>query len=114
MFDFRYHALSLVAVLVAIVIGLLLGVAIGDAGLVSGAEENLRSNLRGDVRAARAESAGLRDELARRDRYEEQTLAPLVAGRLEQRRVALLFVGGRSDAVFRGVRDAIEPSGGEL
>ena len=63
MFDFRYHALSLAAVLVALVIGVLLGVAIGDAGLVSGAEQDLRSGLRQDVREAQAESAGLRERL---------------------------------------------------
>jgi ABC-type proline/glycine betaine transport system permease subunit len=34
MFDFRYHALSLVAVFMALVIGILLGIAIGDKGLV--------------------------------------------------------------------------------
>jgi hypothetical protein len=114
LFDFRYHALSLAAVFVALVIGLLLGVAIGDAGLVSGAEENLRTNLRGDVREARAQASDLRDQLAQRQRYEEQTFGTLVGNRLENRRIALIFVGGRSDAVFRGVRDALEPSGGEL
>jgi hypothetical protein len=35
MLNFRYHALSLVAVFLSLVIGLLLGVAIGDKGLVS-------------------------------------------------------------------------------
>src|SRR5688572_13469851 len=114
MFDFRYHALSLAAVLVALVIGLLLGVAIGDAGLVSSAEQNLRSDLRGDVREAQAEAADLREQLALRQRYDEQTFGPLVGGRLENRRIALVFVGGRSDGIFRGVRDALIPSGGEL
>src|SRR5215212_2988656 len=114
MFDFRYHALSLTATLVALVIGVLLGVAIGDAGLVSGAERDLRSGLRGDVRDAQAEAAALRRELASRDRYEEQTYRALVGGRLENRRIALIFVGGRSEGVFRGVTAALEPSGGQL
>ena len=43
-FDFRYHALSLVAVFVALVLGLLLGVAIGDKGLVSSAENNMQAS----------------------------------------------------------------------
>jgi hypothetical protein len=114
MFDFRYHALSLAAVLVALVIGLLLGVAVGDAGLVSSAEKDLRSGLRGDVRKAQAESAGLREELGRRDAYEQQTFRALVGGRLENRRIAMLFVGGRGDAAFRGVGEALDPSGGDL
>ena len=114
MFDFRYHALSLAAVLVALVIGLLLGVAIGDAGLVSGAEQNLREDLREDVREARADAAELRDDLARSQRYEQQTFRTLVGRQLENRRVALVFIGGRDHRVFSGVRDALAPSGGEL
>jgi hypothetical protein len=114
MFDFRYHALSLTAVLVALVIGVLLGVAIGDAGLVSGAEQDLRSGLREDVREAQAEAAGLRDRLAEGQRYEEQTFPALVGGRLENRRIAMIFVGGRAEGVFRGVSSALAPSGGEL
>ena len=51
MFDARYHALSLAAVLVALVLGLLLGVAIGDAGLVSSAEREIRADLRSAVAA---------------------------------------------------------------
>ena len=60
MFDFRYHALSLVAVFLALVVGLLLGVAIGDQGLVSSAERDIRNSLRADVRDARAEADRLR------------------------------------------------------
>lgn len=114
MFDFRYHALSLVAVLVALVVGLLLGVAIGDQGLVSSAERGLRDDLRGDVRDAQLESTGLREELERRQRYEELTLPRLVGDQLDSRRVDLLFVGERSEAVFDSVRDAVEAGGGEL
>jgi hypothetical protein len=114
MFDFRYHALTLVAVFVALVIGLLLGVAIGDQGLVSGAETNLRQSLRADVTSARAEASRLRDEVAVQRAYEEQSFGALVAGHLDNRRVALVFVGGRDDRVFRGVRDAVVAAGGEL
>ena len=57
MFDFRYHAVSLVAVLVALVVGVLLGVAIGDAGLVSSAEKSVRASLHADVNRARDEPA---------------------------------------------------------
>src|SRR3977135_3002202 len=49
MFDFRYHALSLVAVFMALVIGILLGIAIGDKGLVSGTRKDLINSLRRDV-----------------------------------------------------------------
>lgn len=114
MFDFRYHALSLVAVFVALIVGLLLGVAIGDQGLVSSAEQNLRDDLRDDVRAAQSESADLREELERRRRYEELTLPGLVGDRLDSRRVDLIFIGERSESVFDDVRQAVEAAGGEL
>jgi len=71
MFDFRYHALSLVAVFLALMIGLLLGVAIGDRGLVSGAERNLRGSLRADVRRSRAQSADLRSQLIEQRRVQQ-------------------------------------------
>jgi len=50
--DFRYHALSLVAVFLALGIGIVLGVTIGDS-LVSDADQNLRDSLRDDVTGAR-------------------------------------------------------------
>lgn len=114
MFDFRYHALSLVAVFVALAIGLLLGIAVGDQNLVSNAEQKLRAGLRGNLQDARGDAAELRKELLQRRRYESQTFRPLVDGTLTRRRILVLFLDERSDAVFRNVRDAIAPSGGEL
>ena len=53
MLDFRYHALSLVAVFLALAIGIVLGVTVGGS-LVSDAERSLRGNLRADVENALA------------------------------------------------------------
>lgn len=114
MFDFRYHALSLVAVFVALTVGLLLGVAIGDEGLVSSAEQNLRADLRGDVREARARVEAVEAELTRRQRYEEQTLGRLVAERLDGRRVSVVFLDERSEAIFDRVDEAVRRAGGEV
>lgn len=114
MFDYRYHALSLAAVLLALVIGLLLGVAIGDKGLASQAQENLRADLRAEVGRARDESDDLRDALERRADYEEQTLPLLVGGRLEDRRIALVLLGESSPRTFEFVRDVVTQAGGEM
>lgn len=114
MFDFRYHALSLVAVLVALIVGLLLGVAIGDAGLVSSAEKSLRDDLRRDVSAARDDARAAREERDAAEDYAERSYPLLVAGRLEGERVGLLFLGTPSDAIARQVRAALEPAGAEL
>ena len=114
MFDFRYHALSLVAVIVALLLGLLLGVAIGDKGLVSSAESGLRNSLRHDLDKAQARAQSLQGQLAQRDSYEQATFGTLVADQLLGRHFDLLFVGGRSETVFQSVGKALAPSGGNL
>ena len=114
MFDFRYHALSLVAVFLALMIGLLLGVAIGDKGLVSSAEHNLRASLRSDVRAAQAESANLRMQLADQKRFQDAVYPLLVQGRLSGQRIGLVGMGGLPDGTIREVRDALQGTGGQF
>ena len=114
MFDVRYHALSLVAVLVALVVGLMLGVALGDAGLVSGAEKSLRKTLRGDVRQAQRERDDARDQVAAGLRYQRESYPLLVNRRLTDRSVGLLFLGKPSAALAGDVRDALRGSGGTL
>jgi Copper transport outer membrane protein, MctB len=114
MFDFRYHALSLVAVFLALMIGLLLGVAIGDQGLVSSAERNVRDSLRRDVRKANARSADLRQELAERRRLEEAIYPLLVEDRLAGRRIGLIGLGDLPNSIIRSVGDSLEGTGGRL
>jgi hypothetical protein len=114
MFDFRYHALSLVAVFFALAIGLLLGVAIGDEGLVSSAESSLRDRLQQQVRDARAQTRSVEAELERRERYESETFGALVGDRLQGRRIAVVIVGASDGETFGHVREALEPSGARL
>lgn len=114
MFDFRYHALSLVAVFLALTVGLLLGVAIGDAELVSSAKEDIEESLRGEVRDAQQEADDLRGELREHQRFEEEAYRPLVAGRLEGLRVGLIALGGLSDRTARRVGDALDGTGARL
>jgi len=113
-FDFRYHALSLVAVFVALLVGLLLGVAIGDEGLVSSAERSLRSNLRADVRDANRRADDLRDQVGEGQRYASESYGPLVADRLNGQRVSLLFLGAGSNAIADDVRDALTGTGARV
>ena len=118
MFSFRYHAISLVAVLIALAVGVLLGVAIGDAGLVSSAEQNLRADLREDVGRAEDRAEDLESRLAEQrrqaSRYAEASYPLLVAGRLDDVRVGLLFLGSPSREIRDDVAAAIEPAGGRL
>jgi hypothetical protein len=113
MFDFRYHALSLVAVFIALVVGLLLGVAIGDKELVSGARQDLRDSLRADVREADQE----RDEAKAREREQEEfadaAYPILTGGQLPGARIGLVLLGD-DDGAPDIVRDALEPTGADL
>lgn len=115
MFDFRYHALSLVAVFLALAVGLLLGVAIGDKGLVSGAENDLRSSLRHDVVQARADADDARHALTDRQEIEAKDFYPImVADRLSGMRVGVIAFGSVPDSYVDDVRSALDPTGGRL
>src|SRR4051812_16445262 len=114
MFDFRYHALSLVAVFLALSIGLLLGVAIGDQGLVSSAERDIRSSLRRDVRDARNESDRLRADLNDEKQLQDRLYPLMAGGRLPGGRVGIIAFGSVPDNIVRNVRDGLAPTGGTL
>ncbi|MBS1870893.1 MAG: copper transporter [Actinobacteria bacterium] len=114
MLNFRYHALSLVAVFLSLAIGLLLGVAIGDKGLVSSAEQDVRKSLRADVREAQAERDDARARLQQRQQFEQEAYPGLVGGRLTGRRIALIELGGPSDRMWNLTKDALQNSGARL
>jgi hypothetical protein len=114
MLNFRYHALSLVAVFLALVVGLLLGVAIGDKGLVSSAEKDVRASLRHDVRNAQDERDAALETVRERDRFEQEAYPALVAGRITGMRLALIELGGGSDRMWDLTRDALQGSGAKL
>ena len=113
MLDFRYHALSLVAVFLALAIGIVLGVTIGDS-LLSDAERSLRGDLRANVTDARADAAKARSELGGRDRMLDQLYPEMVKDKLNGERVALVSWGPLPNNVESGVRDAIHEAGGRL
>jgi hypothetical protein len=112
-FDFRYHALSLIAVLVALVLGLLLGVAIGDKGLVSSAENSIKESLRKDVRAEQKKVASLNDELTAKDKFEQEVYPLLVDGQLQDRKIGVVFLGEASEEINNEVENALAKSGGK-
>jgi hypothetical protein len=110
-FDFRYHALSLVAVFIALAVGLVLGVTIGDKGVLTSARRELSANL---VARARDRAATLGNELSVRREFEQETYPALVADRLLGERFGLVFLGGSSDTIARQVSAALVGTGGSL
>jgi copper transport outer membrane protein MctB len=111
--DFRYHALSLVAVFLALGIGIVLGVTVGDS-LVSRADQNLRDSLRDDVTEARQEA---RDEQAlgsRRDEVIDEASREVVDGRLRGISVGVIAIGDLPGSIADSIEEAIDTSGGDL
>src|SRR3954451_7641923 len=113
MLDFRYHALSLVAVFLALAIGIVLGVTIGDS-LVSDAERSLRGNLRADVEKAHGDAAEALAQLGGRDRMLDQLYPGMVNSRLSGERVAVVSWGPLPNNVESGIRDAVSKGGGRV
>jgi hypothetical protein len=114
MIDFRYHALSLAAVLLALAVGVLIGVAIGDSNLVSSAKSGIVRELRAEVSSAQAGASKLEEGLAQ-ERALSGDLYPLaVHGLLAGRAIGLVFLGGPSEADDDLAREAITRAGGEL
>ncbi len=112
MFDFRYHALSLTAVIVALVLGVLLGVAIGDRGLVSSGEKAIRNDLRGDVAAANHHASDLQGKLNDRKDVLDGVSSLLVDGQLAGRSVGVIFLGPKSNTDNGLIAKALKASGG--
>lgn len=114
MFDFRYHALSLAAVLFALALGVLLGVAIGDTNLVSSAKNGVVHNLEAEVRQVRSEAGRLHGRLTSEEAFAAGLYPLAVHELLAGRTVGLVFLGGASDQVNALVREAVAQAGGDV
>src|SRR3954454_22426663 len=111
MFDFRYHALSLVAVFLALAIGILLGATIGNS-LVSDADKGIRSSLHQDVINARNSASQAQGQLSQRDKIISSSLPMLVQGELSGQRIAIVATGSLPSSIESEVRQTVETAGG--
>jgi Copper transport outer membrane protein, MctB len=114
MLDYRYHALSLAAVLLALAVGVVIGVAIGDSSLVSSAKSGIVHQLRSEVDAAKRENRALHAQLDGEEAFVDNLYPIAVRGLLAGRSVGLVFLGGSSDRVDGLVREAVTRAGGTL
>ncbi|MDX6397923.1 MAG: hypothetical protein QOJ43_1331 [Gaiellaceae bacterium] len=113
MLDFRYHALSLVAVFLALGIGIVLGATLGDS-VVSQANKDVRSSLRGDLLDALARARKATDQLAERDRFDTAAFPYIAGGRLRGRQVAIVSSGPLPQDVENSARGAVKDAGGTV
>jgi Copper transport outer membrane protein, MctB len=114
MFDYRYHALSLAAVLLALAVGVLIGVAIGDSNLVSSAKNGIVHDLNSEVSGARAQVEQLQDKLSDEEAFANGLYPLAVHDLLSQRSIGLVFLGDSSDRVNRLVRSSVTQAGGNV
>src|SRR5919206_4763623 len=113
MFDFRYHALSLVAVFLALGIGIVLGSSLGDQ-LVSEANRDVRSSLRDDVIEARESARAAAQAVENRDDFISASFDRLAGDALRGRRVAIVASGGLPEEVEAAVRETVTDAGGTI
>ena len=114
MFDFRYHALSLAAVLLALAVGIVIGVAIGDSDLVSSAKSGIVHQLKEEVGEAQHHAGQLSAQLSGEETFANELYPIAVHGLLSGRSVGLVFLGGPSNRVNSLARDAVTQAGGDL
>jgi hypothetical protein len=114
MFDFRYHALSLAAVLFALALGVVLGVAIGDTNLVSSAKNGIVANLNSEISQTREHASQLQGRLSAEEAFANGLYPLAVHELLAGRTIGLVFLGGASDTVDALVRTATAQAGGDL
>lgn len=114
MFDYRYHALSLAAVLLALAVGVVIGVAIGDSNLVSSAKNGIVHDLSSEVSAAQRQTGQLRVQLTGEETFANDLYPIAVHGLLSGRSIGLVFLGDASDRINALVRNAVTQAGGDL
>jgi hypothetical protein len=114
MFDYRYHALSLAAVLLALAVGIVIGVAIGDSNLVSSAKNGIVANLNSEVSGARKQTGQLQEKLADEEAFASGLYPLAIHDLLGGRSVGLVFLGASSDHANGLVRAAVTQAGGDL
>jgi hypothetical protein len=114
MFDYRYHALSLAAVLFALAVGVLIGVAIGDSNLVSSAQNGIVRNLRSEVSDSQRDLEHVGSKLSEEEALSASLWPFAVRDLLTGRSVGLVFLGNSSDIVDSAVRDGVGEANGNV
>jgi hypothetical protein len=114
MFDYRYHALSLAAVLFALAVGVLIGVAIGDSNLVSSAQNGIVRNLRSEVRDSQHSLEQVGARLSAQETLATDLWPFAVHGVLTGKNVGLVFLGDSSDKIDALVRAGVGEAGGKV
>jgi hypothetical protein len=111
--DFRYHLISIVAVLLALSVGVILGSGLLGEPLL----DDIKSNVEGledQLDRRRDEIADLTQEASEQRRFAEQAAPHLLAGVLEGVPVVVLELDGVDGDVVSDLRESIGAAGGTV
>jgi copper transport outer membrane protein MctB len=112
MFDFRYHVTSLAAVFIALVIGILVGVAISGRSLIRDTERRVLEN---DIAELQQQLSDAERQVGQQNALEEYarvTYPAVMAGRLTDRRIGVVYVGSAEGEVAAGIQETIDRADG--
>jgi hypothetical protein len=111
MFDLRYHVASLAAVFVALIIGILVGVGLAGSGVTKQADLNLARAKNDDLQANLASAQAQIKQLKQTQEAFQQGYPALMAGRLADKQIAVLFVGPRDGGISSAVEQTLQDAG---
>jgi hypothetical protein len=113
-FDLRYHVVSLAAVLIALVIGIFVGVGLSGRGVLRETErDKLELRIADLQRQSEIQRARI-DELRAAAEYEQATYEAVMDRRLQNVRVALVFIGPVDSAIRSDVDEAVDQADGTI
>lgn len=113
MIDFRYHLISIVAVLLALGIGVLMGSAVLDDQLLSGLRTEV-DDLRRRNGELRAQVDGLSDGLEGAEAFALAAEPRLTDGALFGEQIVLIEFEGTSGNLIENVRDSVSEADGQV
>src|SRR5918998_152127 len=112
MFDLRYHVASLAAVFLALIIGILVGVGISGRGLI---DEGERRKLNAEIERLRdqlEDARGRALEHEADEKFVEETYPAVMADRLADRGIVLVFIGSVDHDARADIEETVERASG--
>jgi len=110
MFDLRYHVASLAAVFVALIIGILVGVGLAGSG-VNQADLQLARAQNDELQKSLASAQAQIKQLKQTQDAFQQGYPALMASRLADKQIAVLFVGPVDAGIENNVEQTLQDAG---
>ena len=113
MIDFRYHLISIVAVLLALSIGVVLGSGLVGEPLLEDIKSNV-ATLEDQLDERRAEIARLDSQISGHNQFAEEATPYLIDGSLRGMNVVVVEIDGVEGGAVRDLRESVGQAGGTV